>query len=275
LAQVLIGYDTESGCVVEASHEPLKTLEKSINALMNLHVEKQVPATFFIVGKTLEMGKNILRKLKEHEDLFDIQQHTYSHQPLKTINPKSDLAAVTNDFGVVAPRLSKIRSEIRKTNDLLLDILDVECTGIRGPWGYYQGLTGQPDILEILSENGISFSSTYLRNKDDFFPVSLSVQPFFYTKEGYPKILEIPSQDWIDCVWRTVYGWGRKTAFVKHISNVLKRLSGNMIWGTCFHDWSAIAYDSDARIMRTLIEEANERKIKINSYGGYHRQRRR
>jgi len=251
----------------------MKTLEKSITALTKLHVEMQVPATFFIVGKTLKMGKNILRRLKEHEDLFDIQQHTFSHLPLKTINPKSDLAAVTNDYDVIAPSISKIRSEIKKTSELLLDLLDVECKGIRGPWGYYQGLLGRPQVLEILSENGIEFSSTYLRNKDDFFPVPLSVQPFFYTDEGFPKILEIPAQDWIDCVWRTVNGWGRNKAFASHISSVIKKLSRDTIWGTCFHDWSVISNDPELDIMRSMFEKASEMKIKINSYGRYYQER--
>ncbi len=39
MVKVLVGDDTESGCVIEVSQEPLKILEGNINALVGLHVE--------------------------------------------------------------------------------------------------------------------------------------------------------------------------------------------------------------------------------------------
>ena len=273
---MLIGYDTESGTVVEASHEPLKILEKSINALINLHVKEEVPATFFIVGRTLELGHLILRKLTEYRDLFDIQQHTYSHLPLKSIRPKTDAAAVTNDFGVNGGKVSEIAKEVRKTNVLISKYLDSDCFGIRGPWGYYLGLSDKPGVLGVMRDNGICFTSTYLRNKDDFFPVPMSVQPFTYRRQGFPEIMEIPSQDWIDCVWRTFYGWGRTNAFSDHLSNVLTKLSksNSRVWGTCFHDWSVVMLDPNVRIMKNFFQQAKKKKIEILSYGGYYKSNR-
>ena len=257
--------------MTEASHEPMKLLERSVDALMRLHVEREVPATFFIVGKTLEMGHAVLRRLRDYPDLFDVQQHTYSHLPLKSINPAPDLAALGNDFDVVGGSPGRIAREVRRTSDLIANYLDAECTGLRGPWGYYRGLSDRPDILRVLSENGIEFTSTYLRNRLDYFPVPLAVQPFTYADQGFPGVMEIPSQDWIDCAWRTVYGWKRTTAFAGHMRRVVGRAAERgLVLGTCFHDWSVIMLDPELTVMRELFDAAEESKMKVESYGGYH-----
>jgi peptidoglycan/xylan/chitin deacetylase (PgdA/CDA1 family) len=267
---MLIGYDTEAGSVYEASVEPAKILEKSISAIADLHVELDVPATFFIVGKTIELGHRTLKRLREYPDLFDLQQHTYSHLPLKSINPDGDFAAINNDTNVVGGTLRRITAEVRRTSELLRRHLDAECTGIRGPWGYYQGLLDRPDIVKVLSQNGIEFTSTYLRKKNDGFPLPLSVQPFDYGEQGSPEVVEIPSQDWIDCQWRVLYGWARTKAFAHHLTGVADRVSkSELVWGTCFHDWSVITLDPELTIMRALLTTAKDRGVGIMTYKDY------
>lgn len=273
MGTLLIGYDTESGSVYEASVEPAKTLEKSISAIADLHVELEVPATFFIVGKTIEMGHRTLRKLREHPDLFDLQQHTYSHLPLKSVNPTDGSAAINNDTNVVGGSIKRIAAEVRRTSELLRHHLDAECTGIRGPWGYYLGLSDRPDIVRILAQNGIEFTSTYLRNRHDGCPLPLGVQPFYYDKQGPPGVLEIPSQDWIDCQWRVLYGWARTRAFARHLTQVTARISkSKLVWGTCFHDWSVITLDPELTIMRELLTAAKELGVDVMSYKDFHHQ---
>lgn len=272
MGKVLIGYDTESGSVYEASVEPSKILEKSINAIVDLHVELQVPATFFIVGKTIKMGHDTLKKLREYPDLFDLQQHTYSHLPLKSVNPDNGSAAINNDTNVVGGSLEQIGKEVRRTSELLRRYLDVDCTGIRGPFGYYQGLIDRPDILSVLAENGIEFTSTYLRTKGDGFPLPMSVQPFDYGKQGWPGLVEIPSQDWIDCQWRVLYGWARTRAFASHLIGVAREISASeLVWGTCFHDWSVITMDPELTVMRALFTAARDLGVDIMTYKDYHR----
>jgi len=272
---MLIGYDTESGSVYEASVEPEKILEKSIGAIADLHVELEVPATFFIVGKTIEMGHRTLKKLREHPSLFDLQQHTYSHLPLKSINPDNGSAAINNDTNVVGGSLRRIAGEVRRTSELLRRHLDADCTGIRGPWGYYLGLLDRPDIVRVLAQNGIEFTSTYLRNRHDGFPLPMSVQPFDYGKIGLPQVTEIPSQDWIDCQWRVLYGWARTRAFAHHLTGVARRISrSGLVWGTCFHDWSVITLDPELTIMRALLTSAKDTGVDVLSYKEYHRRHR-
>ena len=45
----------------------------------------EAPATIFVVGKTLIAGARYIKGLLDYPDLFDIQQHTYSHVLLKTV----------------------------------------------------------------------------------------------------------------------------------------------------------------------------------------------
>ena len=272
MGTILIGYDTEAGSVYEASIEPAKILEKSIRAIADLHVELGVPATFFIVGKTIEMGHRTLKKLREHPDLFDLQQHTYSHLPLKSVNPDEATAAINNDTNVVGGSLRRIEAEVRRTSELLRRHLDAECTGIRGPWGYYLGLLDRPDIVRVLARNGIEFTSTYLRNRQDGFPLPMGVQPFDYGEQGSPGVVEIPSQDWIDCQWRVLYGWARTRAFARHLTGVAGRVSrSELVWGTCFHDWSVITMDPELTVMRSLLTAAKEMGLDIMSYKDYGR----
>ena len=88
--------------------------------------------------------------------------------------------------------LKVIRKEVKMANNSLKKYLDVTCQGIRGPYGYYRGLSDRPHILLILHEEGIRFTSTYLRNEDDWQPVPLEAQPFWYGLQGFPDMLEIP-----------------------------------------------------------------------------------
>jgi hypothetical protein len=99
----------------------------------------------FVVGQTLE------RWLPQFQDiagdpLFDIQQHTYSHQLLKTVYIEDGRSVR------VVPGVSteETREEVRKTSMILAEHLGVLCIGLTGPWCYYRGLRDRPDILQVL-----------------------------------------------------------------------------------------------------------------------------
>ena len=90
MGAVLIGYDTESGAVKESSKRSLSILKKSMSAIMKTHTELEAPATIFVVGKTLVSGARYLKPLLDFPDLFDFQQHTYSHVLLKSVIVESE-----------------------------------------------------------------------------------------------------------------------------------------------------------------------------------------
>ena len=93
-----------------------------------------------------------------------------------------------------------LREEVALTSRLLEEHLGVECVGIRTPFGYYRGLSGRPDLLGILQECGIRYTTSWGRNEENANPTPW-VQPFTYAEEGFPGILELPFQFWLDVVW--------------------------------------------------------------------------
>src|SRR5215203_4484018 len=77
MGTLLIGYDVE--WLGEGDVTP-RFLEQA----RSLHNQLGVPATLFVVGQTLERWVPQFQAIAG-DPLFDIQQHTYSHQLLKTV----------------------------------------------------------------------------------------------------------------------------------------------------------------------------------------------
>jgi hypothetical protein len=91
MATLLIGYDTESAAVGEGLARFLgpdvpqyrcaldaETTRRGVALLARLHEELEAPCTFFVCGRTLLHALDALEPVAG-SDLFDIQQHTYSH----------------------------------------------------------------------------------------------------------------------------------------------------------------------------------------------------
>jgi len=258
MATLLIGYDVEA-------QEPEIT-ERFLKKAGEIHRALKVPCTMFLVGKTLEKNINGCQDLTKNE-LIDFQQHTYSHMLLKTVVIETEGKIKLLKGG----SLSEIEEEVRKTNELLNKYLNVECIGLSGPWGYYRGLSDRPDILEILHNSGIHFTSTYGRNEKDFQPVDFEVQPFWYGPQGFDNILEVPSQGWQDVYLRDKYGWANLDAYLKHIKKDLDYIfEHDLVRAYCQHDWSSIRNDPDMSLTRQVIEYALEKGIKVMSYREYY-----
>ena len=102
------------------------------------------PFTSFIVGKLIELHAGEFKAMVREVPQMDVQSHTYSHIPLKTIvfepsteylnvrpfaaGPGTDQArAVTV---VPGESLGVIRSELDKTRNLIKDVCGVDCIGI-------------------------------------------------------------------------------------------------------------------------------------------------
>jgi hypothetical protein len=138
MGTMLIGYDVEwrgEGDVTPWFLEQARSLHNRLGA----------PATMFVVGQTLERWRPEFQAITG-DPLFDIQQHTYSHQLLKTIYIEDGRSVR------VMPGVSteETREEVRKTSMILAEHLGVLCIGLTGPWCYYRGLRDRPDILQVL-----------------------------------------------------------------------------------------------------------------------------
>jgi peptidoglycan/xylan/chitin deacetylase (PgdA/CDA1 family) len=258
LATLLIGYD------VETQDPNSKATEHFLKTASKLHRELNAPCTLFICGRTLENNLDEFKRIKaEYSDLFDLQQHTYSHVLLKTVFQENDQGMTMFRGGT----LEQIREEVRKPIELMKQLLDVDCIGLTGPYCYYRGLSDRPDILEILHELGIRFVRTFGRNQFDWQPVTFKVQPFWYDTQGFGDILECPIQGWQDCIMRDQIGWANREGYLSELKKNLDHIAkNNLVWGYAQHDWSSIKEDPDMSITRAMIEYAQSIGVKLMSY---------
>ena len=268
MAYLLLGYDVENYLGSDRNLDPRMTVN-FIRQLKKVHEDLSAPCTLFICGRLLEDSDILeaLQSLKESQELFDLQQHTYSHQRLKTV-VRDDGKAITVFKGA---SIEKIREDIARAQQVFVERLKINCSGICGPYGYYRGLMDRPDLLDILYENGIRFTRTYLRNEKDHIPLSINVQPFYYGPQGFPEILEIPSQGWMDIYYFRVHGWNRES-FLKYgkemIDLILKK---NLTWSVCLHDYTTCYKDPTMEYTRSLIAYAQSNNVIVTSHLDYAR----
>jgi peptidoglycan/xylan/chitin deacetylase (PgdA/CDA1 family) len=260
MGTMLIGYDVEWTGDGEVTPRFLEQARA-------LHNRLGVPATLFVVGQTLERWVPQLRAIAE-DPLFDLQQHTYSHQLLKTVYIE-DGRSVRVVRGV-SPE--ETREEVRKTNRLLGAYLGRPCIGLTGPWCYYRGLRDRPDVLQVLWEEGIRFTRTDGRNERDWHPVSIDLQPYWYDALGFPELLEIPIHGWHDCVIRAeVLGWEDLDGYVASVRPYIDRAAAeDKVFSLCQHDWSSTREDPEMRATDAVIRYGQSQGLRFVSYRAYY-----
>ena len=243
---LLIGYDVEW---LEDGDVTVPFLHQA----QRLHHELGAPATMFLVGMTVERWIPDFQRIAD-DPLFDLQQHTWSHRLLKTVH-MDDGKSVRVVRGIPLP---EIRTEVLRTSDLIRNVLGKDVTGITGPYNYYRGLRDRPDILETLYACGIRFTRCDGRNAQDWHPVSMDLQPYWYDCHGFADVLEIPIHGWHDCVYREeVIGWGDLQGYVDSVTPYLDRAAErDEVFSLCQHDWSSIRADPEMRATEAIIRYA-------------------
>lgn len=270
---LLIGYDVE-GVIKEIREKWGKAYSDSeavtrifLTRGAEVHHRYKAPCTLFVLGQALEQNVKHFQELAG-DDMFDIQQHTYSHILFKTVVEENTTARVFK-----GGTLQEITQDVRKASSLLRKYLNVDCIGLSGPYGYYRGLSDKPEVLQILQDVGIRFVRTYARNEHDWQPVSFDVQPFWYKPQGFPRILEIPAQDWQDCIYREIHGWENTEGYLSHLRRSLDYVAKhNLSWSICLHDFSSIRDDPEMSIISGLIEHAQKKHVRIMSCKEYYRE---
>jgi peptidoglycan/xylan/chitin deacetylase (PgdA/CDA1 family) len=242
---LLIGYDVE--------HKDPTITRQFLQTVVPLHEALNVPATMFIVGRTLDASRDQFQALAGHP-LFDMQQHTYSHTLLKTVcMEKPDGSFELYRGGT----LEQIRDDVTRAQTAMSDTLGSPAIGLCGPYGYYRGLMDRPDILEILHTAGLRFVRAYGRNEKDAQPVSFDVQPFWYSVQGFPDMLEIPLTGWQDVYLRWKFGWEDVGSYIAQLrDDCAEAARRGAVWSFCTHDWSSIRGDPDMSAVRALVTEA-------------------
>jgi peptidoglycan/xylan/chitin deacetylase (PgdA/CDA1 family) len=216
--------------------------------MVGCNIEKHVPA----LAACLESG------------YFEIAQHTHEHFPLKTVLEESP-------DNVYLPGLpfGRIEEQLARPVELIEKHLGVRCRGVTAPYTYYRGLADRPDILDIVARHGMSYVRSYGRNARDYFPLGWEMQPFWYERQGFPQLLEIPLQGWIDAQWRREHGWGNWPAYHEYLRTRIDELAANgLCCSHCQHDWTSILDDGQLQWTRKFLEYAADR-VEIMTHGDY------
>jgi peptidoglycan/xylan/chitin deacetylase (PgdA/CDA1 family) len=279
MTAILVGYDVEACAIGEGlaclgAHEPhglgeavdRDSTRKGLEIIRRNHEEFDAPATLFICGRTLVHNIDVIEPFIDHP-LFDIQQHTYSHVLLK------------NDGWRGGPFLASppeaIWQEITQTSEAFKRIFGVDIIGMRTPHGYWQGIADKPEMLSVVSDCGISFISSWGRNSDGGNPTPMEIQPYWYDEQGFPDLLEIPFQGWLDGTWFEEYGIDRGTEYSQVLAesvDAVERIDG--VYGACFHDWAMVRYrEAESGWVSSLLRNARERQIPLLSYRDYYDKR--
>ena len=281
MATILVSYDTETAAVgevlslftqspnfprYELALDP-GTCRDALELLTEVHADVGVPATLFVCGRTLLHALDAVQRANAAG--FDVQQHTFSHVPFKDIvySPGPGLVGTIAASPPVA-----LLEELTVTSRLIRDHLNGETVGLRTPFGYYQGLRGRPDLLGLLADAGIRYVTSWGRNEHNDCPTPW-VQPFTYADEGFPDLLEIPFQFWLDVVWFDRHGYDTGPQLLDALKGAVDHIVENdLVYGACFHDWVMLASDEEhVGWLRGFLEYATERGVEVTTYTDYWR----
>ena len=97
------------------------------------------------------------------------------------------------------------------------------------------------------------------------------MQPFAYADEGFPDLLEIPFQFWLDGIWFDANGYDEGAAFRRALEGAIDEVAEqDLVFATAFHEWCAVEADEEGTgWIRGLIEHARKRGVEVMSYADY------
>ncbi len=235
-----------------------------VRAVAEVHMQRAAPASFFLVAKMLELTGPALRAILDHP-LFDIQCHTFTHPNLIAL--ADDKAALTY--------------ELNDAKKLIEDTFGRAVTGLTAPGGYTRGFAGHPRILEVMWEAGYRYVRSVGKGPNGTVPAPLN-QPFWYTQDGFPELLETPSHAWHDNIltgqpgsahWPPILPWRYPAAMPDDAQGVYEAYApgidycaeqGLLYYLPIFHPWSIYRIDQQAAQIALLLDHAGQ-KIELAS----------
>jgi hypothetical protein len=230
-----------------------------VRSVAEAHLQREAPASFFLVAKLLKLAGPELRSILDHP-LFDIQCHTFTHPDL--IGLDEDEAA--------------LRYELVDAKNLIEDTFGRPVIGLTAPGGYTHGLTGYPRILEFMWEAGYRYLRSVGTGPNRTMPAPLN-QPFWYTQDGFPNLLEIPSHAWHDNIltgqpgvvrWPPALPWGYPGEMPDNAQGVYEAYAPGidycsehdmLYYMPIFHPWSIYRIDKQAGQIALLLDHARQK----------------
>ena len=229
---LVLGYDVESAAESTAGF---------MAGAADLHEKYDIPWSIYLTGHTIDAQKDNIKPFIDHP-LLTVGQHTYSHLLLKSVYMQpgdgKEIHGCFPSCFVKGGSLEQCTEEIARTQKIILDEIGIVCKGITGPYNYYRGLVDRPDLLQVLQDNGITFSRCNGRDFRDCQPTPLTEQPFFYTDQGFPDILELGIQGYQDdFYWERFDDRSHGETYQDWLYWMLEEISKkDLIFNLCSHD---------------------------------------
>ena len=243
---------------------------EGIASVAEVHTKHNIPATFFLVA---ELVKNASAELLDilKDPLFDIQCHSFTHENLIEIENNNSI----------------LTREIADSKHLIEDTFGCGVIGFTTPGSFTHGLIGKPKILEVLWKSGYNYIRSVGKGPFDTSPAPLT-QPFWYSEEGYPELLELALHGWHDNIlsgqpfptyWPPIFPWGYPSKmpetpyemyevfapFIDHcVSNDI------LTFVPCFHPWSVYRVDKKAVHLDLIFTHA-KRYMEVVSCSGIYK----
>jgi len=271
MTRYIAAYDTESPKCLAACR-----------AIVEAHRRHEMPATFYITGKTLEANPREYRQLLD-DPLFEIATHTYSHRMLR-------------DHPWCGPAVSpeERRQEILLGKEWIERVFERPCLGIRPGCSFEHGLRGAPEVLRLVEDAGLKYASSMAWGRDYSLPAPLN-QPFSYAEDGFPHLWEIPCHGWHDNLLKDYNRWGPKrltlwppempeaipSGFLKTpeeefaVNRVFLEKAASegltfvsLIW----HPWSLMTFDREMRMLDLTFRHVRDLGLKPTTYAELYRE---
>jgi len=267
----IAAYDTESPACLQACRR-----------IVEVHKRMQMPATFFITGKTLEANIKEYKELLA-DPLFEVASHTWSHKMLRE-----------NVFCGTAASADEKREEVFRAKESIERVFERPCLGLRAACGFDNGLKGAVDVLKLIREAGLKYVSSLLWGPDYSMP-ALIREPFHYGADGFADVWELPGHGWHENLLKNHNGWGPRrltlwpspmpeaipAQFVKtprdefEINRIFleKALEGgkphvSLIW----HPWSLNKFDPEMQMLELTFAHARKLGLTPCTYRDLYKQ---
>ena len=126
----------------------------------------------------------------------------------------------------------------------------------------------RPDILQILRDNGIRWVRTNARDHRDCQPVPFAEQPFFFSDQGFPEILELGIQGYQDrFYWDRFDDRSHGDSYQDYLfAMVVETARNGWIWNLCSHDHGTATkpeFDAQCGWIADLIVRAQEAGLRF------------
>ncbi len=267
MTRYIASYDTESPRCLAACR-----------TIVERHRQHEMPATFFITGKTLEANPDAYRDLLD-DPLFEIASHTYSHKSLRD-----------HPFCGPAVPIPEIGEEIVHGKEWIERVFERPCLGLRPGCSFEHGLAGLPEVLALMEKAGLTYVSSMAWGRDYSLPAPLN-QPRTYADDGYANLWELPCHGWHENLLKNNNRWGPRRITLwppdipeaipeNYLETPAEEFAINRVFlekaaaedltfvSLIWHPWSLAAFDPEMEMLNLTFNHIKTLGLEATTYEG-------